>query len=137
MLLTPEQTAAMASLTDNDLDTARRVITGFNDLGQLIEDGFFPESTFYDKHQVLVLRSCHLVEPIRRHLEDESEGGNYGRTLLRMRMTAARYYDNSPKHDDVAAVYVSNSQGRRLVYQAKSGPLKRTRRAMARPFRER
>jgi hypothetical protein len=136
MLLTPEQTAAMASITDNDLETARRVITGLNDLGQLIEDGFFPESTFYDKHQVMVLRSCHLVEPIRQQLEDESEGGNYGRTLLRMRTTAARYYDHSPKHDDVAAVYIGNSHGRRLVYQTKPGSLKRVRGAMARPFRK-
>ena len=117
MLLLPEQTAAIASMTDNDLKTARRVITRFNDLGRLIEDGYFPKRTFYDKHHVMVLRTCHMVEPIRQHLEDENEGGNYGRTLLRMRVTAARYYDRSPKHHDVAAVYISNSRGRRPVYR--------------------
>jgi hypothetical protein len=136
MLLTPEQTAAMASMTDNDFETARRVITRFNNLGQLIEDGFFPEETFYDKHHVMVLRNCHMVEPVRRYLEDESEGGNYGRTLLRMRATAAHHYDHSPKLHDVAGVYISNSRGRRLVYQTTPGPLKKVRRAIARPFRK-
>ena len=98
MLLTPEQTEAMASMTDNDLKTARLVITRFNNLGQLIEDGYFPKRTFYLKHHVMVLRTCHMVEPIRRQLEDEKEGGNYGRKLLTMRATAAKYFDRTLKH---------------------------------------
>ena len=134
-LLTPVQTEAIALLTDNDLKTASRVITRFNDLGQLIEDGYFPKRTFYNKHHVMVLRTCHIVEPIRQHLEDEGEGGNYGQTLRRMRATAARYYDRSSKHHDVATVYISNSQGRRLVYETKPGPLKTARWAQGRRFR--
>jgi hypothetical protein len=60
MVLTSEQTAAMESMTDNDLETARRVITGFNDLGQLIEDGFFPG--------IDVLRQVPGDGPVRRHV---------------------------------------------------------------------
>ncbi len=127
MLLTTEQTEAMASLADDDLKTARRVITRLNDLGQLIEDGYFPKRTFYRKHHVMVLRTCHMVEPIRQHLEDESEGGNYGRTLLTMRATAANYFDRSPKPRDVAAVHISNRHGRRAVYQTKPSPWQRVR----------
>ena len=95
------------------------MITRFNDLGQLIEDGYFSKRTFYRKHNVMVLRTCHMVEPIRRHLEDENEGGNYGRTLLTMRATAAKYFDRSPKPRDVAAVHISNRQGRRAVYRTR------------------
>jgi hypothetical protein len=127
MLLTPEQTTAIASMTDNDLKATRRVITRFNDLGQLIEDGYFPKQTFYRKHHLMVLRTCHMVEPIRQHLEDENDGGNYGRTLLTMRTTAAKYYDRSPKHRDVAAVHISNRQGRRAIYQTKPSLWKRVR----------
>lgn len=126
-ILTPEQTTALAAMTDDDIEAARRVITRFSDLGQLIEDGYFPKRTFYRKHHLMVLRTCHMVEPIRQYLEDESEGGNYGRTLLSMRKTAARYYDRSPKHRDVAAVHISNRQGRRAIYQAKPSLWKRVR----------
>ena len=135
-LLTPEQTDVIASMTDDDLKTARRVITRLNDLGQLIDDGYFPKRTFYRKRNVMVLRTCHMVEPIRQHLEDENEGGNYGRPLLTMRATAAKYFDRTLKHREGAAVHITNRHGRRLVYQTEPGPSKRVRRAMARPFRK-
>lgn len=119
MLLTDEQRAALRSLSSEQMDLAQRVINRLNDLGQWVEDGFIPKDIFFGKHHLLILRCCHLVEPVRRHFEESTEGGNYGQRLLRLRYRAAIYNDIMPKHRDVG-VYISNREDRRLIYRSPS-----------------
>ncbi len=124
MLLTPEQQRLLEGLTLEQIDLARRIINRLNDLGQLLEDGFIPKDVFFGKYHVLVLRCCHLVEPARRRIEDETEGGNYGQRLLRLRHRATLYNDIYPKHRDVS-VYIQNPKERCLIYKSPRGTFTR------------
>lgn len=119
MLLRDEQRAALQELSEAQMDLARRIINRLNDLGELVEDGFIPKDVFFGKYHLMILRCCHLVEPVRRHFEENTEGGNYGQRLLRLRYRAAIYNDIMPKHRDVG-VYIRNPHDRRLIYQSPS-----------------
>lgn len=124
MLLTDEQRAALQSLTQAQMNLARGIINRLNDLGELVEDGFIPKDVFFGKYHLMIIRCCHLVEPVRRHFEESIEGGNYGQRLLRLRYRAATYNDIMPKHRDVG-VYIRNQQDRRLIYRSPSVTLLR------------
>lgn len=101
MLLTEAQRHALTGLSAEQRELVRRVVIRFNDIGQLVEDGFIPKHVFYGKYHLVVLRCAHLVEAVRREIEDADEGGNFGQRLVRMRFSAARYNDIIPKHRDV------------------------------------
>jgi len=101
MLLTKEQAQALNSLNDEQIYVARKVIGKLNDLGQLAEDGFINYKVFLGKYHTMIIRLCHFLEPIRRKIEEEQHGGNYGQRLLRMRHTAITYNKISPKHRNV------------------------------------
>lgn len=117
MILSDSQAAALASLDEDQRGLVRRVISRLNDLGELVEDGFLPKEVFFGKYHLLILRCCHLVEAVRRDIEEHTEGGNYGQRLLRLRHRASVYNDIMPKHRDVG-VYIRNRHGRRLVYES-------------------
>lgn len=117
MLLTEEQSAALARLTPEQLEVARQVICGLNDVGQLVEDRFIPKDVFFGKYHCLVIRCCHMVEPVRRHLEERDEGGNYGQRLLRLRKRATNYNDMMPKHRDVE-IFIRRGTKRRVIYRS-------------------
>jgi hypothetical protein len=119
MMLTDKQLGALKSLSPDQLDVARRVINRLNDLGQLVEDGFLPKDVFFGKYHLLILRCCHILEPVRRQFEEKAEGGNYGQRLLRLRYQAARYNDIVPKHREVS-VYITNQTERNLIYRSQS-----------------
>jgi len=115
--LTKTQIVAFESLTDEQLQIARRVISRINDLGQLLEDGFIPKEVFFGKYHLLIIRCCHLVEPVRRYFEDRVEGGNYGQRLLRLRHRAIIYNNIMPKHRHTD-VYIRGRENRRLIYKS-------------------
>lgn len=115
--LTNKQIIAFESLTEEQLQIARLVINRLNDLGQLLEDGFIPKEVFFGKYHLLIIRCCHLVEPVRRYFEDCVEGGNYGQRLLRLRHRAIIYNDIMPKHRQ-ADVYIRNEESRLLIYRS-------------------
>lgn len=117
MILSEEQEKALKGLTDDQRQLAQRVICRLNDLGELVEDRFLPKEVFFGKYHLLILRCCHLVEAVRRDVEEHTEGGNYGQRLLRLRHRASVYNDIMPKHRDVG-VYIRNNGGRRLVYES-------------------
>ncbi len=100
MALTPAQTAALESISDQARERARHVIDRLNDIGQLVEDGFIDRRVFFGKYHVMVIQCCHLVEAIRRE-EETRRGGNYGQRLLRLRSRAVIYNDIWPKHRSV------------------------------------
>jgi hypothetical protein len=112
MTLTPEQTGALQSVSDEIRECARRVIERLNDIGQLVEDGFIDRRVFFGKYHVMVIQSCHLVEAIRRE-EEAQRGGNYGQRLLRMRHRAIMYNDIWPKHRAVP-IRITREQSTRL-----------------------
>jgi len=116
MQLTEQQLKALSELNTEQIELGRRIINKLNDIGQLVEDGFIPKDVFYGKYHLLLLRCCHMLEPIRRRIEERQEGGNYGHRMLRIRSHAAMYHDIHPKHRDVS-VYVSSGVERILIYK--------------------
>ena len=117
MVLSDKQIEALKSLNSGQLEIARRTINRLNDLGQLVEDGFIPKDVFFGKYHLLILRCCHLLEPVRRQFEERSEGGNYGQKLLRLRYQAAKYNNLIPKHREVN-IYITNQTSRKLIYSS-------------------
>lgn len=101
LLLSKEQTQALNSLNDEQIYIARKVIGKLNDLGQLAEDDFINYKVFLGKYHTMIIRLCHFLEPIRRKIEEEQYGGNYGQRLLRMRHAAITYNKICPKHRNV------------------------------------
>lgn len=124
MLLTDKQRIALNSLTPDQIELCRTVINYLNDIGQMVEDGFIPKDVFFGKYHLVVIRCCYLIEAVRRHIEEQIEGGNYGQRLLRLRHHATCYNDIMPKHRDVV-VYIRNSKERKLVYESPTGGLLR------------
>lgn len=120
MLLTPEQSKAVAQLTDEQIAVARKVISKLNDLGQLAEDGFIDYKVLLGKYHTMIIRLCHFLEPIRRKIEDEQHGGSYGQRLLRMRHAAIKYNQLSPKHRSVD-IKISTPIGSRVVIAGSEG----------------
>jgi len=95
---TPEQEAALRSLTDVQVQSARAVINALNDLGQLAEDGYIDRQVFFGKYHEMIIRLCHALELVRREVIEKNEGGNYGQRLLRIRRAAITYHNGTPKH---------------------------------------
>ncbi len=121
MILTPQQTSALKSISDELKERARHVIARLNDIGQLVEDGFIDRRVFLGKYHVMVIQCCHLLEAIRRD-EEAQRGGNYGQRLLRMRYWATTYNDIWPKHRD-AAIEITGISSRRIIYQSPSSTM--------------
>lgn len=113
LALTEEQADALRSIDGTTKECARRVIARFNDIGQLIEDGFVNRRVFLGKYHVMVIQCCHLIEAIRRE-EEAHRGGNYGQRLLRMRHWATTYNDAWPKHRK-APIEITTTPSSRLV----------------------
>lgn len=64
--LTEAQRAALEVLSQEEVQTVRRVIGKLNDLAQLLEDGLIDERVFLSKYHMMALRLIHAVEGVRR-----------------------------------------------------------------------
>jgi len=122
MFLTEEQLQARNSLNDEQIHLSKKIIGKLNDLGQLAEDGFINYKVFLGKYHTMIIRLCHFLEPIRRKIEEEQHGGNYGQRLLRMRHTAITYNKISPKHRNVD-IKIVTSNGSKIIVAAMEGSL--------------
>lgn len=122
MLLTDDQVKALNSLTEEQYELARKVIGKLNDLGELVEDGFIDYKVFLGKYHTMVIRLCHILEPIRRKIEEEGHGGSYGQRLLRMRHTAIIYNTISPKHRNVD-LKITIQKNSKIIVSAIEGSL--------------
>lgn len=117
--LTEQQAQAIESLSEEQRETARRVVGKLNDIGELIESGTLEQRAFLGKYHVMVIQCCHMLEAFRRE-EERRRGGNYGQRLLRMRQWAINYNDASPKHREMP-ISVTNGVERRMVYRSPPG----------------
>lgn len=101
LILSKKQINALNNLSNEQLELARKVISKLNDIGQLLEDGFLNYKVFLGKYHTMVIRLCHILEPIRRKIEEEGHGGSFGQRLLRMRHKAIIYNTIIPKQRNV------------------------------------
>jgi hypothetical protein len=116
---TVEQLKAFNHLNKKQIHLAKKVIGKLNDLGQLAEDGFINYRVFLGKYHTMIIRLCYFLEIIRRK-EEESQGGNYGQRLLRMRNDAMKYNLLSPKHR-IVEIKIVTPRGSRVIVESIEG----------------
>ena len=114
MHLTDQQVNALGSLTEQQIDLAKRVIGKLNDLGQLVEDGYIDRRVFLGKYHTMIIRLSHFLEPIRRQ-EENRQGGSFGQRLLRVRHDAIRYNTLCPKHRQTEIRIVSPRGSKTII----------------------
>lgn len=116
---TKAQQENLHALDQPTRESARRIISRFNDMGQLVEDGFIKKEVLLGKYHVLIIQCCHMLEAIRRE-EERRRGGNYGQRLLRMRKWATNYNDAWSKHRNRVIEITAGADGaqRRAIYRS-------------------
>lgn len=125
LLLTKDQKNALNNLSDEQFELARKVIGKLNDIGQLAEDGFINYRVFLGKYHTMVIRLCHILEPIRRKIEEEGHGGSFGQRLLRMRHMAITYNTIIPKQRNVDIKIVMQNKSVTIVPAIKGSILQK------------
>lgn len=120
MQLTRDQEQALAQLTPDMIILAKKHISMLNDLGQLAEDGFIDYKVLLGKYHTMIIRLCHLLEAVRRQIEANDLGGNYGQRLLRMRHLAIMYNTIHSKHRS-ADIKITTSDGETTIIHGTHG----------------
>lgn len=115
--LNQEQKNALKSLSEEQFRKAYIIINKLNDIGHLVEDKFIPKQVFFGKYYITVIRCCHMIEPVRRKIEEDMWGGSYGHRLLRIRKRAIIYNDIHPKHRK-STIYIKSNSERINVYKS-------------------